>query len=265
MSIFPLVLVGCGNMGAALIRGVRAAHSTGEIRLVDADPAKIAALEAAGVGTGATLPEALSGARLVVLAVKPQSLASLARSVAGRIEERSLVVSILAGVSRGRLIQELGVSRVARTMPNLPLLVGKGATALATDGLEAADLEACRVLFGSAGSVVEVGETQLDAVTGLSGSGPAYVIRFLQALEDGGVFSGLARPVSRELALATLEGTAALLRQTGEEPDTLRGQVTSPGGTTIHGLKAMEDRGFYAAVMEAVHAATKRSRELGVS
>lgn len=263
MSIFPLVLVGCGNMGAALIRGVRARFPDGEIRLVDPDEAKLQELRESAVGEPSTLPMALAGARTLVLAVKPQALDGVATSLRAQLEPSTLVVSILAGVSRARLVSALGTTRVARTMPNLPLMVGKGATGLATDGLESADLSACRDLFGSAGSLVEVGESQLDAVTGLSGSGPAYVLRFLQALEDGGVYSGLARPVARELSMATLEGTMALLRQTGLEPEVLRGQVTSPGGTTIHGLKALEEKSFYAAVMEAVAAATKRSKELG--
>lgn len=263
MSIFPLVLVGCGNMGAALIRGVRARFPDGEIRLLDPDAAKIQELQDAGVGKSSTLPQALVGARTLVLAVKPQALEAVATSLRDQLEPSTLVVSILAGVSRARLISALGTTRVARTMPNLPLMVGQGATGLATDGLETADLSVCRDVFGSAGRLVEVGESQLDAVTGLSGSGPAYVLRFLQALEDGGVYSGLTRPVARELSMATLEGTMALLRQTGLEPEVLRGQVTSPGGTTIHGLKALEEKSFYAAVMEAVAAATKRSKELG--
>ncbi len=263
MAIFPLVLVGCGNMGAALVRGVRAVHPEGGIRLVEPDISKVEALEAEGIGTRADLSMALKGARVLVLAIKPQMLASAAASLRGQLEPGTLVVSILAGVPRARLAAELGTQRIARTMPNLPLMVGKGATAIAVDGLESADVEACRALMSAAGSVVEVGESQLDAVTGLSGSGPAFVLRFLQALEDGGVYSGLARPISRELALATLEGTVAMLRATGQEPDVLRGQVTSPGGTTIHGLKALEDRSFYAAVMEAVAAATRRSKELG--
>lgn len=263
MSIFPLVLVGCGNMGAALVRGVRAAFPEGEIRLVDPDAAKVGELAASGVGGASSLPDALRAARVVVLAVKPQMLHAVSQGLKGRLEGGTLVVSILAGVGLERLKAELGTVRVARTMPNLPLMVGMGATALATDGLDSGDLDACRSLLKAAGRLVEVGESQLDAVTGLSGSGPAYVLRFLQALEDGGVMAGLARPVSRELALATLEGTAALLRGSSLEPDALRGQVTSPAGTTIYGLKAMEDRGFYAAVMDAVLAATRRSKELG--
>lgn len=263
MAIFPLVLVGCGNMGAALVRGVRAVQPQGEIRLVEPDVAKVEVLETEGVGTGFDLAKALKGARVVVLAIKPQMLASAAVALREQLEPGTLVVSILAGVPRARLMAELGTTRIARTMPNLPLMVGKGATAIAVDGLESGDVEACRALMGAAGSVVEVGEPQLDAVTGLSGSGPAFVLRFLQALEDGGVYSGLARPISRELALATLEGTVAMLRQSGQEPDVLRGQVTSPGGTTIHGLKALEDGSFYATVMEAVAAATRRSKELG--
>jgi len=265
MSIFPLALVGCGNMGAALVRGVRKVFPEGEIRLVDPDAAKVAELVESGTGVASSLPDGLRGARLVVLAVKPQMLHAVAQGLKGHLESQTLVVSILAGVGLTRLKAELGVSRVARTMPNLPLMVGMGATALAVDALDAVDLDACRTLLRSAGRLVEVGEAQLDAVTGLSGSGPAYVLRFLQALEDGGVMAGLARPVSRELTLATLEGTIALLRSSGLEPDVLRGQVTSPGGTTIYGLKAMEDRAFYAAVMDAVLAATMRSKELGAA
>lgn len=263
MSLFPVVLVGCGNMGAALIRGVRKAYPAGEIRLVDPDASKVEELVAAGVGVASSLPQALEGARLLILAIKPQMLGVVSKTLSGKLDPGTLVVSILAGVPRSRLIAELGTARVARTMPNLPLMVGKGATALATDGLDAGDLEACRALLRSAGILAEVAESQMDAVTGLSGSGPAFVLRFLQAMEDGGVLAGLPRPVSRDLSMATMAGTIALLQDSGLETDVLRGQVTSPGGTTIHGLKALEDRAFYAAVMEAVMAATKRSKELG--
>lgn len=265
MSLFPVVLVGCGNMGAALVRGVRKAFPEGEIRLVDPDVSKIAELVASGVGGASSFPVALAGAKVLILAIKPQMLGAVSKALSGRIEPSTLVVSILAGVPRARLISELGTDRVARTMPNLPLMVGMGATALATDGLGVEELEICRSLLRSAGKLVEVAESQLDAVTGLSGSGPAFVLRFLQALEDGGILAGLPRAVSRELAMATMEGTLALLRDSGLEADVLRGQVTSPGGTTIHGLKALEDRAFYGAVMEAVQAATKRSKELGNS
>ena len=265
MSMFPMVLAGCGNMGAALVRGVRKAFPDGEIRLVDPDVSKVGELVAAGVGSESSFPAALGGAKVLVLAIKPQMLGAVSKVLSGKLDPATLVVSILAGVPRSRLIAELGTDRVARTMPNLPLMVGMGATALATDGLRMEDLEACRSLLRSAGKLVEVSESQLDAVTGLSGSGPAFVLRFLQAMEDGGILAGLPRPVSRELAMATMEGTLALLRDSGLDADVLRGQVTSPGGTTIHGLKALEDRAFYGAVMEAVQAATKRSRELGNS
>ncbi|MCB9496646.1 MAG: pyrroline-5-carboxylate reductase [Fibrobacteria bacterium] len=263
MSLFPLVLIGCGNMGAALVRGLRRIHPEGEIRLVDPDQSKTSLLESEGVGRPASLEEALEGAAVVVLAIKPQLLSTVGASLHGKMGEQTLVVSIMAGVDRKRLRDALGSPRVARTMPNLPLMVGAGATAIATDGLSASELGLCRTLMATVGSVVEVLESQIDAVTGLSGSGPAYVLRFLQALEDGGVLAGLARPVSRELAMATIEGTLSMVRQTGLEPEVLRGQVTSPGGTTIHGLKALEDRAFPAAVMEAVAAATRRSKELG--
>ncbi|MEN9353485.1 MAG: pyrroline-5-carboxylate reductase [Fibrobacterota bacterium] len=261
-----LALLGCGNMGAALIRGaVGGGFPAGQIRLVDPDAAKVAELTNDGIGASATLEEAFGSASVVILAVKPQIFPSLAIRIGQLLPENALVISIMAGVTVRRIRELMGrpEQHVARLMPNLPLTVGAGASAVATGGLSAEDLELVRALFRPTGSLAEVPESQLDAVTGLSGSGPAYVLKFLMSLEDGGVLSGLPRPVARELALATIEGTCKLLRESGLEPDALRGMVTSPGGTTIHGLQALEKGGFGAAVADAVYAATRRSQELG--
>lgn len=261
-----LALLGCGNMGAALIRGAVAGGIPGDkVLLVDPDADKIAQLSKDGIGREAGLEAALQEASAVILAVKPQVFPSLAIRIGQLLPESALCISIMAGISVRRIRELLGrpEQRVARLMPNLGLTVGAGATAVATGGLSSHDLELVRNLFKPTGALVEVPEFQMDAVTGLSGSGPAYVLKFLMSLEDGGVLAGLPRPVARELALATIEGTCRLLRESGLEPDTLRGQVTSPGGTTIHGLQALEKGGFAAATMEAVLSATRRSQELG--
>lgn len=261
-----VALLGCGNMGAALIRGAVAGGLDGaSVRLVDPDVAKLEQLEREGVGKASDLEASLKGASVVILAVKPQIFPSLAIRIGQLLPENALCISIMAGVSVRRIQELLGrpEQHVARLMPNLPLTVGAGASAVAVGGLSPADLEIVRDLFRPTGALVEVPESQMDAVTGLSGSGPAYVLKFLMSLEDGGVLSGLPRPVSRELALATIEGTCKLLRESGLDPDALRGMVTSPGGTTIHGLLALEKGGFGASVAEAVFAATRRSQELG--
>jgi len=261
-----VALLGCGNMGAALIRGAVAGGLPGSaVKLVDLDLAKIEELSRDGVGSGASFETALSSASVVILAVKPQIFPSLAIRIGQLLPENALCISIMAGVTVRRVRELMGrpEQRVARLMPNLPLTVGAGASAVATGGLSSDDLDVVRALFKPTGSLVEVPESQMDAVTGLSGSGPAYVLKFLMSLEDGGVLSGLPRSVARELSLATIEGTCKLLRESGLEPDALRGMVTSPGGTTIHGLQALEKGGFGASVADAVYAATRRSQELG--
>lgn len=259
---FPIVVYGLGNMGGAFAKCVRKANPKARILGHDADASKLAELAEQGVVE--PLP---SGGRIeagvLILAVKPQLLDSVAAELAGRVSEGVLVVSILAGVPVKRLRAALGVSRVVRVMPNLALTVGAGASAFAVDGLDPEACEVARELLSSTGEVVEVLESQLDAVTGLSGSGPAFVLKFLMALEDGGVLAGLPRPVAHRLAAATVGGTLRMATETGTDWDSLRGQVTSPGGTTIYGLKALEDNGFGAAVMSAVLAATVRSQELG--
>ena len=260
--LFPVVVVGSGNMGAALARCLRLANPEAVILGVDPDRSRLELLESEGVLTPAP-PDWSLQQGILVLAIKPQVLETVAAALKPRLGKDVLVVSILAGVPLQRLRAAMGTDRVVRTMPNLPLTVGAGATAIATDGCSPEVLTLVKSLLAPTGEVVEVLESQLDAVTGLSGSGPAYVLKFLMALEDGGVFSGLPRNVARKLAIATMSGTLRMILESGEEPDVLRGQVTSPGGTTIYGLHALEQGGFAASVMGAVQAATLRSKELG--
>lgn len=263
-GLFPVVVVGLGNMGAALARSLRGAHPEAKIFGVDPDAARLEMLRSEGILEPASSDWKLESGTLV-LAVKPQILESAAADLRPRLGGSVVVVSILAGVPLSRLRMAMASDRVVRTMPNLALTVGAGATAVAIDGCAPEVLAQARQILAPTGEVVEVLESQLDAVTGLSGSGPAYVLKFLMSLEDGGVLAGLPRGVARKLANATVAGTLRMVLESGIEPDVLRGQVTSPGGTTIYGLNALEKGGFSASVMDAVLSATSRSKELGKS
>ena len=218
--------------------------------------------------TGATVTEDNAGvvrqADVVILAIKPQKLDEVMEPLRGTPGLSKLVVSILAGASTKKLETALGHGRVIRVMPNTPCLVGESATGFCLGaGALPADAETAKLLFGAVGKVFELPEGQLDAVTGLSGSGPAYAFQIIEALADGGVFSGLPRDVATILAAQTLFGAAKMVLETGRHPGQLKDDVASPGGTTIAGLLAMEQGGVRAALMNAVAAATRRSRELG--
>ena len=206
---------------------------------------------------------AIEPADAAVVAVKPNDVRAACAELAGT----KRVLSIAAGVPIAALEEALGAgTAVVRAMPNTPALVGAGAAAIA--GGSAAsdeDLEWAESVLGAVGEVVRVSERLLDAVTGLSGSGPAYVFLVAEALIEAGVLNGLPRDVSVALATQTLLGAARLLAETGETPEALRAQVTSPGGTTAAGLRALESAGVRAAFLDAVTAATQRSRELGAS
>ncbi len=202
---------------------------------------------------------------LLLLAIKPQLLAVVADDFPAAFKGDRLLVSILAGVTTATLEGYFdGKPRVVRAMPNTPALVGEGATALCPGRFASADdLVAARHIFEAVGCVVQVGEGQMDAVTGLSGSGPAYVFTVIEALADGGVREGLPRDTALNLAVQTVLGAAKLVRESGEHPALLRDKVCSPGGTTIAAVQALEDRGLRGALMAAVAAASRRSRELG--
>jgi pyrroline-5-carboxylate reductase len=265
-------LLGGGAMGEAIAAGVLAAGATRE-RVCASDP------EAArrehltrGLGIRATADNAVAVASdLVVIAVKPGMVKSVLAELGGPANAalaKPLWVSIAAGVSIAAIESVLPAgARVVRAMPNTPALVRAGATAYSANAAcSPADRALTRALFEGVGLAWECpSEALLDAVTGLSGSGPAYVFVLLEALSDAGVRMGLPREAATALATQTVLGSAKLAQQTGRHPAALKDQVTSPGGTTIAGLVRLEAGGFRAAVHEAVEAATKRSKELGGS
>jgi len=263
-----LAILGSGNMGEALVKGLLRAGKLPPESLVCTDPRAERREELRqryGVQVTADNRAAAGGADLVVLAVKPQVMDALLDEIASAIDAKKLVISIAAGVPIAAIARKLGAGvRIVRTMPNTPALVGAGATALAR-GPHATeqDLEQALSLFEAVGVAVVVEEHHLDAVTGLSGSGPAFVFMAIEALADGGVKVGLARPVAMALAAQAVMGSAKLVLETGEHPGRLKDQVTSPGGTSIAGVHALEQHGFRAALIAAVEAATRRSKELG--
>lgn len=260
--------VGSGNMGEALIRGLVQADLVRPTSIVAYDPRgdRLSELEQQyRIRLAADNLSVVRDTDVVVLAVKPQIMDPVLRELAPGVTPGKLLISIAAGVSTRRMRAALGrEARLIRVMPNAPALVLEGATAIARgEGLGPADLDIAQELFGAVGRVVLLGEELMDAVTGLSGSGPAYVALVVEALADGGVNVGLDRATATTLATQTVLGAARLLRETGLHPGALKDMVSSPGGTTIAGVAALEERGLRTALMTAVERATQRSRELG--
>ena len=256
-----IAFLGAGKMATALAGGL---SDDAALIAYDVSPSQLAAFRDQTGGEAATsIGEAAAHADAVVIAVKPQVIGAVLPELDAAPGE-ALVVSIAAGVTLATLEGALPKRRVVRVMPNTPSLVGCGAAAYArghraTD----ADAELCRRLLESVGCVCEVAEPLLDAVTGLSGSGPAYGFVLIEALADAGVREGLPRELATMLAAQTMKGAAEMVLQTGTHPAALKDAVASPGGTTIAGLAALESHGGRAAVQAAVAAASQRSRELG--
>lgn len=258
-----LQVIGGGRMGEALVGGLVRAGTVapGDVLVVEPVEARRDALADLLPGVGlAAEPAAAEG---TVIAVKPGDVPAACRSAAEAGSGR--VLSIAAGVTTMALEAELAPGTpVVRAMPNTPALVGQGAAAIAPGSAASEDdLVWAESLLGAVGTVVRVREPQLDAVTGLSGSGPAYVFLVAEALIDAGVLAGLTREVSHALAVQTLLGAATLLSEGDDGPEALRAAVTSPGGTTAAGLHVLEQRGVRAALLDAVAAATERSKQLG--
>lgn len=259
--------IGCGAMARALAGGlVEAGLPAAQLRASDPVPAARKGFESAlGAQVFASNDEVVAESDLVVLAVKPGAVAGVLEALEPEQSARPIWVSIAAGVPLSTLSLALpDGTRIVRTMPNTPALVRAGATAyFPGPGLGAADVALVEQVLEAAGWVWRApNEDLLDAVTGLSGSGPAYVFLFLEALADAGVAQGLPRDAAQALAIRTVLGSARLALETGHHPGVLKDQVTSPGGTTIAGLERLEAGGVRAAVYEAVRAATKRSRAL---
>jgi pyrroline-5-carboxylate reductase len=261
-------LLGAGNMAGALLAGLLGSKLVEPTQIRASDPrrARLDELrQTHGISTSDTNAEIVEWANILVLAVKPDVVAKVLDECGATIGARHLVVSIAAGVPIRAIESKLGPGvRVVRAMPNTPAISRAGATAVSAGSAAThADLDVARALFEAVGRVVTVDESLLDAVTGLSGSGPAYVMLFIEALADGGVKAGLPRDVALLLATQTVYGSAKLLLETGEHPARLKDAVTSPGGTTIAGLRALEDAGVRGAIMGAVEKATERAIELG--
>jgi pyrroline-5-carboxylate reductase len=266
--LVPLAFVGGGNMARSLIGGLIAAGvAPREIRVADPDAAQRAACAALGaVQTTADNAEAATGARLVVLAVKPQAMRAAARGVAAAVRAaRPLVVSVAAGIRTADLDRWLdGGAAIVRAMPNTPALLGAGATGLyANSAVRPEDRAAAERLMTSVGRAEWIeDEALMDAVTALSGSGPAYFFLLIEMLEAEGAKLGLPPEIARRLALQTAVGSARMAAESEEPAATLRARVTSPGGTTAAALAALESAGVRAAFARALGAARDRGREL---
>ncbi len=255
-------------MGEALTRGLLQAgiYAASDITLFDVDSARVESLATSlGVRAAHSALDAAQDADAILVAVKPQIIETALAPLRDVISPAQTVISIAAGVSTARL--EACFSQhvpVVRVMPNTPALVGAAASAICGGKFaKSENIAVAKQLFEAVGIAIETDEKLLDGVTGLSGSGPAYVFLFIEALADGGVRAGLSRDVALKLAAQTVMGSAQMLLETGKHPGVLKDQVASPGGTTIAGIHALENGGFRGIVMDAVVAAANRSKELG--
>jgi pyrroline-5-carboxylate reductase len=267
LKVARLGFIGAGSMGGALLRGLLAAGRVKPEELVfcDLDPKRQQEMEKLGVEAALDNAEVMHSP-VVVLAVKPQILKNVLEEIRAFARPWHLVISIAAGVPLAVLEEALPDCRVIRTMPNTPLMVQAGMTALAPGSRATPeDLDLALDLFRAVGRAEVVEETHLDVITALSGSGPAFVAVFLEALADGAVKMGLPRSLAMEFAAQTVLGTALLLLEKNLHPGLLKDLVTSPGGTTIHGLHALEQGAFRAAVISAIESATWRSQDLAAA
>ncbi len=265
-----LGFLGTGKMATALARGFVRAGLLKADQIIGADlsePARAAFGKEVGAVTTAYNPDVMKFAQAIVLAVKPEQASAVLKEVRGKWTEKHLLVSVVAGVPLAKLEQEMeGGARVIRVMPNTPALVGASASAYALGrAATGEDGQLVQRLFSAVGTAILVKESLLDAVTGLSGSGPAYAYLLIESLSDGGVAAGLPRDVATRLAAQTLLGAARMVLETGLHPGALKDMVTSPGGTTIEGLYELEKAGVRGAMMSAVRAAADRARRLGQS
>ena len=263
-----LAFLGAGNMAEALLKGLLRAKVAASHEIVCTSRRQVRCDELTAryaVRCTRDNAQAAREADVLVLSVKPQAMNHLLHEIEPVLDASKLVISIAAGVPIEAIERKVGHGiRIVRTMPNTPALVGAAATALSAGShATPADLDQAKALFDAVGKSVIVDESLLDAVTGLSGSGPAYIFLIIEALSDAGVKVGLPRYTAQELAAQTVLGSAKLLIETGEHPGRLKDQVTSPGGTAIAGLHTLEAGGLRTTLMNAVESATNRARELG--
>ena len=262
-----MVLIGGGNMGKSLLRGILKAGLTSpaNVTVADVHRGKLESLrDSFGVHITEAAREAIPDADLVILAVKPLTLNDVIAGIREVVRPHQLFISIIAGVESSYIRERLGKDNpVVRVMPNIAATVDAAASAIALTPSATEDhIALTEAIFSAVGEVVRVEEEHIDAVTGLSGSGPAYIYMVIEALCDGGVKMGLPRDVAMKLATQTVFGAAKLVKETGAHPATLKDQVTTPGGTTIAAVHELEERGLRAMLISAVVTATERSRAL---
>jgi pyrroline-5-carboxylate reductase len=266
-TVGKIGFIGGGNMAEAFIKGLlNGGFPTEDILFSEPNENRRKLMEDRyAVTCAANNMDLVAGSDIVVLAIKPQILDRVLEDIVGVFDDEKLLISILAGITTTRLETGLGgKSRVVRAMPNTPALAGQGAAALCPGKyIDQENRRVAQHLFETVGIALWVEEGQMDAVTGLSGSGPAFVYTFIEAMTAGGVQEGLRLDVAQALAVQTVAGAAFLVQTTGEHPALLREKVCSPAGTTISAIRVLEERGLRAMMMEAVGAATARSRELG--
>ena len=258
--------IGAGNMAEAIIGGMikKGLYAPSEIMIYDIRQDRLAFLSSTYGVTKASGPQQLlEEIPAIILSVKPATL-SVVVNESKELLAGKLVISIAAGIPIDSIMKILGQgARVIRVMPNTPALIGEGASALAVSkACSRDDIECARSIFSAVGMCIELEEKLLNAVTALSGSGPAFCFMFIEALSDGGVRAGLPRDTALALAAATLKGAAGMVLETGKHPGVLKDMVTSPSGTTIEGVSVLESRGFRSAVSDAVYAAYKRACDL---
>jgi pyrroline-5-carboxylate reductase len=261
--------IGGGQMAEALIRGIVASglYKADDVMVSEPNDFRRQHLETNySVKTYYSNLPVFENCREIILAVKPQTMKKLLEDCKERVQTQHILISIAAGLPISFYVDHIGKpdTKIVRVMPNTPALVLEGASALSkNDNVTDEELRIAEQIFLAVGEVVILDEVHLDAVTGLSGSGPAYVFSFVEALVDAGVKSGLTRAVSEKLALQTVSGSVKLLKESGEHPASLRGKVTSPGGTAITALHVLEKVGFHGIIMDIVESAVERSKELG--
>ena len=265
-----IALIGAGQMGQALARGFCNSGECDPAAVIAYDPSlaaeKTLQNSIPGVRLTKTAAEATRAARYVILAVKPQHAASVCHEIQPALQDGTIVISIIAGLSTSWLSAKLNTSYVVRVMPNTPCLIGQGVSAISSPPeLDPKDSETIQSLFSTVGVVHNVPESLLDAVTAVSGSGPGYIALLIDALADGGVQAGLPRQLALDLAVQTFAGTATLIATTGDHPAVVKDRVSSPGGTTVAGLSVLERKGVRGALADAVAAAAERSAALARS
>jgi len=262
-----IAIIGGGKMGSIIAQGLIAQKisSNKDIIVTDIDAARLELLrKSTKLKVSHNNEKAVKNANIIIIAVKPQNMAATLNEISPAIDKNKIVISIAAGITTGFIEAFLASGvRVLRVMPNTPALIGEGAAAVAKGSCaKKSDVKLAHIIFNAVGISVEVEEALIDAVTGLSGSGPAYCFLIIEALIDAGEQMGLPRDLAAKLAMQTMLGAARLCIHSDKQPAELREMVTSPGGTTVAGLKVLEDGKIRATIIAAVEAATKRSKEL---